>query len=492
MLLLLHVPMQAQVKKQEIKKKHRNIENRLLYSPSIGVHLATQETKRRQRIRKRDLQDREKKELYWVWWAMPIGGLLVVYLLIKKKREVISFGRKSKNQEFQEPPRKRKKEQEEKAIKKDKELRYEKVEDFYEKELKKYEKVLETQRKTIGFEHLDYAQTLQSIANLHYHYDKRQTGQAYVHYMLALQVLEKNLGKNHLKCAETLHNLGNIFYRENYIGYRKDRHHRAMEFYKRALKIREEKLGKNDLKCAEILHNLGDCLLHINYTVHNEDQHRRAMEFYKRALKIREEKLGENDLKCAETLQSIGKLLQAHGNFSHEAIEYYRRALKIREEKLGENDLKIAETFLNIGEAYEYHNDDEDYEYLSQLFGEGDNPEKLDFYEAMRDEYTFEALQFYQGALERKEKKLGKDHLECAEILKRMGVVYYNIEEYIESLKIFKRAQEIRKKNLGRPRTPSYIVNDIARTNRTISMLERKIEEKYPPPHFVDELYLFR
>ncbi len=449
MLLLLHVPMQAQVKKQEIKKKHRNIENRLLYSPSIGVHLATQETKRRQRIRKRDLQDREKKELYWVWWAMPIGGLLVVYLLIKKKREVISFGRKSKNQEFQEPPRKRKKEQEEKAIKKDKELRYEKVEDFYEKELKKYEKVLETQRKTIGFEHLDYAQTLQSIANLHYHYDKRQTGQAYVHYMLALQVLEKNLGKNHLKCAETLHNLGNIFYRENYIGYRKDRHHRAMEFYKRALKIREEKLGKNDLKCAEILHNLGDCLLHINYTVHNEDQHRRAMEFYK-------------------------------------------RALKIREEKLGENDLKIAETFLNIGEAYEYHNDDEDYEYLSQLFGEGDNPEKLDFYEAMRDEYTFEALQFYQGALERKEKKLGKDHLECAEILKRMGVVYYNIEEYIESLKIFKRAQEIRKKNLGRPRTPSYIVNDIARTNRTISMLERKIEEKYPPPHFVDELYLFR
>jgi len=112
----------------------------------------------------------------------------------------------------------------------------------------------------------------------------------------------------------------------------------------------------------------------------------KAESYFARALKIRENKLGQNHSRVAQSLKHLLTLYELQENFV-KACECGQKALKIVEKLKGEESIETANVLLRLG----------------------------GFYFAMDGHKSIEGKQILMRAIAIKEKKLGKEHVQCSE-----------------------------------------------------------------------------
>jgi CHAT domain-containing protein len=153
----------------------------------------------------------------------------------------------------------------------------------------------------------------------------------------ALVIREKSLGPDHPDVAQTLNSLAMTLKHQ-------DRYADAEPLYKRALAIQEKTLGTNHPEVAWSLNNLGEMY-------RAQDRYADAEPFYIRALAISEKILGPNHTGVGPLLNNLGLLYRAQGRYA-DAETLHKRSLAIAEHALDPNHPTVAVNLNNLAALY--------------------------------------------------------------------------------------------------------------------------------------------
>jgi serine/threonine protein kinase/Tfp pilus assembly protein PilF len=260
---------------------------------------------------------------------------------------------------------------------------------------------LKIRRDRLGPEHADLAESLDSLAVLHYY--KGEYKEAEPLYREALAMNRKLLGDEHPKVAEILNNLGLLM---EAMG----KFDESESLLRQALDMRRKLLGPEDPDLLQSLNNLGLLL----------DSRRKfdeAEPLLREALTLRRKVLGNEHPSVANTLNNLASVLSNKGNLA-EAEAMFRETLAIRRKILGEEHPQVAQSLNN----------------LSGLLRR-----KRDFKEA-------ESLLREAIAINRK--LLGNDHPEVANFIFNMGHLFAAQKDYGQADRYFREALAIRRRVL--------------------------------------------
>ncbi|OQR92644.1 hypothetical protein THRCLA_08651 [Thraustotheca clavata] len=153
-----------------------------------------------------------------------------------------------------------------------------------------------------------------------------------------------------------------------------------------------------------------------------------AIETYEEALRVYKECVGENHASFATTMHNLGGVyrLQSHSLSGMKkveamdyALEYFQESLRIRQENLAPDHPDVAVSMTNVGMLH-WHT------------------HKKDKGEDMVVE-----------AMERLQKKLGKESVLTALAMNNVGIVYKELGKTKEACDLFKQVTEIRQTKLG-------------------------------------------
>lgn len=254
---------------------------------------------------------------------------------------------------------------------------------------------------TLGGQHPDFAVTLSYLALL-YQTHRGDLSKAEAFYKQALAIREAALNEEHPDIAESLNNLA-VFYDAL-------KQFREMEpLLVRAKRIWEKAKHPN---LATVLHNLGN--LYVNLS-----QFEDAEQHYQQALRITVASVGEDHPQVASTREALGWFYFGRCKYDM-AREEFERALRIRRQRGSEN-LGLAATLDGLGA-------------LAQ--------ERRDFPQA---------ADYYQQALELRQRYLANDHPEIAVGLKNVGVALHWMQRYEEARPYYQEALRIREAKFGPP-----------------------------------------
>jgi len=255
---------------------------------------------------------------------------------------------------------------------------------------------------TLGSDHPDVANSLNSLALLRY--AQGRYSEAELLYKRALAIWEKALGPDHPNVANSLNGLALICYAQG-------RYSEAELLYKRALLIAKKTLGPDHPDVATSLNNLA-----LLYYI--QGRYIEAEPLCKCALEIREKILGPDHPDVAASLNNLAPLYQDQGRYN-EAETLYKRALQIKENTLGPDHPYMAASLNNLALLYNAQ-------------GRYSDTEPL-----------------YKRALSIAEKALGSDHPHVAASLNNLASLYQNQGKYNEAETLYKRALAIAEKKLG-------------------------------------------
>jgi len=312
---------------------------------------------------------------------------------------------------------------------------------------------LQIRKELLGPKHLDYANSLNSLAVLH-----QATGEyarAEPLYQEALEIHREVLGRGHPKCATQLNNLAALCDATGDYA-------RAEPLYREALEIRRAKLGEKDPSYVLSLNNLAALYDSMG-------DYRRAEPLYQQALQICREAGGEKHPTYAAALSNLAELYDAMGQYAR-AEPLCRKALEIRKEVLGEKHPDYAYSVNNLGALYEAMGDQQRarplYEQAAQIwkevYGDGhpqyavglNNLAGLD-----RSIRRFDrAEERYRQASKIWEDTFGRDHPAYALSINNLAELYHAMGEYDRAGPLYEQALEIRGRVLGQ-RHPSYVTS---------------------------------
>lgn len=267
-------------------------------------------------------------------------------------------------------------------------------------------------QKVLGKEHLDYAISLNNLANL-YIGNLGNLDKAEKLYFEVKAIREKVLGKEHPQYAGSLYNLGLLYWqRRNY--------EKAEQFYLESKAIQEKTLGKEHPDYASSLQNLAVLYKYLG-------NYEKAEPFSLEAKAIWEKVLGKEHPRYAQSLNSLANIYRDMGNYE-KAESLFLEAKAIREKMLGKEHPNYAGSLNNI----------------SLLYREMGNYEK--------------ALPLCLEAKAIWEKVLGKDHPDYALSLNNLAVIYLDMGNYEKAESLFLESKVIREKVLGKDH-PDYAAN---------------------------------
>ena len=312
---------------------------------------------------------------------------------------------------------------------------------------------LEIRKELLGRKHLDYANSLNSLAMLHQ--AAGEYARAEPLFQEALDCHREVLGRGHPKCATQLNNLAALYDTTGDYA-------RAEPLFQEALEIRRAKLGEKNPSYVLSLNNLAALYDSMG-------DYRRAEPLYQQALAICREAGGENHPTYAAALSNLAELYDAMGDYAR-AEPLCRKALEIRKELLGEKHPDYAYSVNNLGALYDAMGDDDRARPLYQqaaeiwkeVFGEGhpqyavglNNLAGLD-----RSMRRFDqAEERYRQASEIWENVFGRDHPAYALGLNNLAELYHAMGDCDRAGPLYEQALEIRGRVLGQGH-PSYVTS---------------------------------
>ena len=203
--------------------------------------------------------------------------------------------------------------------------------DRYEKAEPLLRAALDLRRRTLGPEHPDVAQSLDSVGRLmHATGDLEAAGSLY---RQALEIRRRLLGAEHADVATSLDNLATQLHDTSQLV-------EAERLYRQALEMRQRLLGPEHPDIASSLDNLANLL-------HDRDELDAADAMYREGLQMRQRLLGDKHPDIASSINNIAAIL--HDRDELEAAEgLYRESLTMTRELLGDEHLDVASGLNNL------------------------------------------------------------------------------------------------------------------------------------------------
>ena len=296
----------------------------------------------------------------------------------------------------------------------------------------------------LGEKHLDYAQSLNNLANLYL--VRGNFAQAEPLYKASLKIRKEVLGEKHPEYANTLDNLAVLY--KNMGNYAK-----AELLYQENLKIRKENLGEKNLDYAIALNNAG--------VLYNEmGNYVQAEALYKESIKIYKETVGNKHPAYAAALHNLAVFYSATGNYT-QVVPLYEESLQIRKAVLGNKHADYAQTLTNFAYVYasmgKYAHAQELLEESLKIYKEslGD---KHFYYTAslhnlanlyIRRGNHVKAEELFKESLQIRKETLGEKHTDYAHSLNSLGNFYLSVGKYTQSEQFFKESLKIQRENFG-------------------------------------------
>lgn len=298
--------------------------------------------------------------------------------------------------------------------------------------------------KTVGSEHNDVAQTLDTLAVLYYCQGKYAEAEPV--FQRALTIRKKVLEPDHPDVADSLNNLAMIYYEQG-------KYEQAEPLFQQALVIWETKLGPQHPYVHTCLSNLG--LLY-----YAQGKYAQAEPLYQRALTLSEQILGSDHPEMAFKLNNLAMLYRAEGKYT-EAEPFFLRALAIREKTLEPEHPDVATSLNNLAGLYRAQGR---YEQAEPIFLRAlairENTLGREHPDVATSVYNLallyhaqgkyrEARPLFQRALVIWKQKLGPEHPYVAQTLNNLGRLYHDQSKYIQAEPLYQQALAISEQTLG-------------------------------------------
>jgi len=269
--------------------------------------------------------------------------------------------------------------------------------------------------------------------------------QALTCYDEALKIQKKLLGEQHLDTANSYNEMGLTYY---VLG----KYFRALEHFKKALEIRQSILKLDHQDIATSYNNVGFIYDAIG-------DHENALKYLEKALEIQIAILGEFHQDTARSYNNIGSIYDALGNFNL-SLEYYKKALNIRIKLFGEVAKDTANSYNNIGLVYfKLGNYDLALEYYQKALKikdiTGDHRISVAiYYNNLASVYSEicnyqKALQLIEKSLEIRISIFGIHHIETATVYNNLGSTYWILDKYNQAVFYTEKALTIQKRVFG-------------------------------------------
>ncbi len=198
-----------------------------------------------------------------------------------------------------------------------------------------YEQCVSELKSHLGENHIDYASSLNNLAELYREQGKYVEAEPL--YIQALEIKKLQLGVNHPSTAPTLNNLAILYKNQG-------KYDQAEPLYIQALEIKKLQLGVNHPDTATSLNNLAELY-------REQGKYVEAEPLYIQALEIRKQQLGENHPNTASSLNNLANLYSNQGKYL-QAERLHIQALEIRKLQLGVNHPDTATSLNNLAILY--------------------------------------------------------------------------------------------------------------------------------------------
>ncbi|MEH2106099.1 tetratricopeptide repeat protein [Nostoc sp.] len=198
------------------------------------------------------------------------------------------------------------------------------------------EQCLAITQKRFGFEHLDFAISLNNLGLL-YSLQGRYT-EAEPLYQRALKLKQRLLGDKHQTVATSLNSLANLFFVQG-------RYTEAEQLCKQAFELKQCLLGHEHLYVTDSLNNLAG----IYYS---QGRYQEAELLSLQALEIRLRFLGDEHPYVAQSLLNLALIYDSQGRYA-EAELFYMQALKLSQCLLGHEHPDVAQCLFNLALFYD-------------------------------------------------------------------------------------------------------------------------------------------
>ncbi|MGD1904755.1 MAG: CHAT domain-containing protein [Leptolyngbyaceae cyanobacterium] len=272
----------------------------------------------------------------------------------------------------------------------------------YDEAISLAEELLVILREQLGEDHLDVANSLNNLAELHL--TQNRYGEVESFYQEALGIYRDQLGERHPNVASNLNNLATLYRKQG-------RYREAESLHLEALAIRHEQFGAQHP-------SVGDSLSNLASVYYAQGRYIEAEPLFQQALAIDREALGEDHPSVANSLNKLAGLYQNQGRYG-EAESLIQQALVIQREALGEDHPSVASSLNNLATLH----------YNQGFYGE--------------------AGYLYQEALSIYRQQLGEFHPDVATILNNLAVLYLVQEDWVQAIRTFQQGLEIEERHLA-------------------------------------------
>jgi tetratricopeptide (TPR) repeat protein len=343
------------------------------------------------------------------------------------------------------------------------------------------EKVLETQRRTLGEEH---PCTLRTMGNLATSY--RKLGQIQKAAELGEEVLEASRGTLGGEHPDTLTTMGNLAISYRNLG----QVHRAIALGEEALGASKKILGDEHPNTLATMNNLA-----VSYGALGQTQE--AVAIGKKVLETRKKMLGDEHPDTLTTMDNIALGYRKLGQV-HEAAMLGERILEVRERTLGSEHPDTLTTMSNLAVSYEELGQIEKAVSLGEKVLEArkgplgdEHPDTLTTMNNLAISYAKlgrikEAVLLEEEVLEARRRLLGDEHPNTLITMNNLAIRFKKLGEVDEAVALEEKVLEASKRTLGdeHPDTLTTMSNlatsyrKLGRIHEAIALGEKVVEAR--------------
>lgn len=278
-------------------------------------------------------------------------------------------------------------------------------------------------------------------------YTNRNYPEAEKWFLKSIEIREKALGKQHLDYAQSLASLAFAY---RYMG----NYEKAIPLMLEATSIRENVQGKDTPLYARSLNSLATLYCEI-------DNYEKAEQLWIESTTIYEKVFGKEHLDYAQSLANLALVNSNIGSFE-KAEKFMLEAKSIREKVLGKEHPVYAESVHNLALLYYRMGNFEKaaplYLEARAIWGKTRGKEHPDYFMVSYNLASLyaemgnfkEAEQLFIESKAIREKVLGNEHPEYAQSLNGLAILYVNIGQYEKAEQLFLEAKTIWGKNPGK------------------------------------------
>ncbi len=289
-----------------------------------------------------------------------------------------------------------------------------------------YQQALAMSQQLLGEQHLDTANSLNSLAELYY--VQGRYSEAEPLYQQALATRQQPPGRQHHDIAISLNNLAGLYQSQG-------RYSEAEPLYQQALAMNQQLLGEQRPYVAASLNNIAELY-------RNQGRYSEAEPLYHQALAMQQQSLGERHPNIAIGLNNLAELYRNQGQYN-KAEPLYRQALTMQQQLLGEQHPDVAVSLNNLAELY-------------RIQGRYGKAELL-----------------YQQALAMRQQLWREQHPDVAVSLNNLATFYYTQGRYGKAEPLYQQALAMNQQLLGNQHPRTQLVRENLR-----SLLKKKKKKK--------------